>query len=186
VIQAECSLVKHLGELDEGKLHVQFDVEGAGEILSSTLPRTLATLLQGNLVFESYVPPKSGREHRILARHRAGLVKTRTEMRNRIHALLDKHELQHDYSDLFGKQGLEWLSNLRLEGVDQTVLKTNLALLKTLNETFPNSMETSRVCRPRTKPTSIRRIRTTRRHHQAGLQVATVDSSPSRPECEAA
>jgi transposase len=96
--------------------------------------RTLATLLQGNLVFESYVPPKSGREHRILARHRAGLVKTRTEIRNRIHALLDKHELQHGYSDLFGKQGLEWLSNLRLEGVDQTVLETNLALLKTLDE----------------------------------------------------
>ena len=38
MIQAECSLVKHLGELDEGKPHVQFDVEGAGEILSFTLP----------------------------------------------------------------------------------------------------------------------------------------------------
>ena len=85
-------------------------------------------------MFESYASPKSGKEHRILALHRAGLVKTRTEIRNRIHALLDKHELQHGHSDLFGKQGLEWLSNLRLQGVDQTVLKTNLALLKTLDE----------------------------------------------------
>ena len=67
--------------------------------------RTLATLLQGNLVFESYVPPKAKQEERTLIRHRASLVKTRTEIRNRIHAILAKHELQHDYSDLFGKKG---------------------------------------------------------------------------------
>lgn len=96
--------------------------------------RTLATLLQGNLVFESYVPPKAQREERTLVRHRAGLVKTRTEIRNRIHAILAKHELHHEYSDLYGKQGLEWLENLQLQGVDQVVLKTNLALLKTLDE----------------------------------------------------
>jgi transposase len=96
--------------------------------------RTLATLLQGNLVFESYVPPKARREERTLVRHRAGLVKTRTEIRNRIHALLAKHELHHNYSDLYGKQGLEWLEGLQLKGVDQVVLKTNLALLKALDE----------------------------------------------------
>jgi len=96
--------------------------------------RTLATLLQGNLVFESYVPPKAKRENRILVRHRAGLVKTRTEIRNRIHAILAKHELHHNYSDLYGKQGLQWLEGLELKGADQTVLKTNLALLKTLDE----------------------------------------------------
>ena len=96
--------------------------------------RTLATLLQANLVFESYVPPKARREQRTLVRHRAGLVKTRTEIRNRIHALLAKHELHHNYSDLYGKQGLEWLESLQLQGVDQVVLKTNLALLKTLDE----------------------------------------------------
>jgi len=96
--------------------------------------RTLATLLQGNLVFESYVPPKAKRENRILVRHRAGLVKTRTEIRNRTHAILAKHELHHNYSDLYGKQGLQWLESLQLQGVDQTVLNSNLALLKALDE----------------------------------------------------
>ena len=96
--------------------------------------RTLATLLQGNLVFESYVPPKARREHRTLVRHRAGLVKTRTEVRNRIHALLAKHELQYDYSDLFGKKGVQWLESLQLQDVDQTIMNTNLALLETLDE----------------------------------------------------
>jgi transposase len=96
--------------------------------------RTLATLLQGNLVFESYVPSKAKQEDRTLIRHRASLVKMRTEVRNRIHAILAKHELNHEYSDLFGKKGSEWLRSLQLEGVDETVLKTNLALLKTLDE----------------------------------------------------
>jgi transposase len=96
--------------------------------------RTLATLLQGNLVFESYVPPKAKRENRTLVRHRAGLVKTRTEVRNRIHALLGKYELQYEYSDLFGKKGVQWLEDLQLQGVDQTIMNTNLALLKTLDE----------------------------------------------------
>jgi transposase len=96
--------------------------------------RTLATLLQGNLVFESYVPPKTKQEDRTLFRHRASLSKMRTEIRNRIHAILAKHELQYDYSDLFGKKGSEWLRSLRLEGVDEVVLKTNLTLLRTLDE----------------------------------------------------
>ena len=96
--------------------------------------RTLATLLQGNLVFESYVPPKAKQEDRTLIRHRASLIKMRTEIRNRIHALLAKHELKYDYTDLFGKKGMEWLRNLQLEGVDGTVLKTNLPLLTALDE----------------------------------------------------
>jgi transposase len=96
--------------------------------------RTLATLLQGNLVFESYVPPKAKQEDRTLIRHRASLIKMRTEVRNRIHAILAKHELQPDYTDLFGKGGMEWLRSLHLEGVDEIVLKTNLALLTALDE----------------------------------------------------
>ena len=47
---AECSLVKHLGEQCKGKLQALFDVEGAGAILSFTLPRTLAQLLRADLV----------------------------------------------------------------------------------------------------------------------------------------
>ena len=76
--------------------------------------RALATLLQGNLVFESYVPPKAKQEDRTLIRHRASLINTRTEIRNIVHAILAKHDLQPDYTDLFGKHGLEWLGNLQL------------------------------------------------------------------------
>jgi hypothetical protein len=137
--KTECSLVKHLGELDEGKPHVQFDVEGTGEILSFTLPKTLAFLLRGDLVAESYVPTRKNRERRTLIRHRASLMKMRTEVKNRIHALLDKHDLTHSYSDLFGKEGVEWLRSLNLPSIDQQILQSNLQVLETLNEHVRNA-----------------------------------------------
>ena len=57
--------------------------------------KTLAYLLRGDLVAESYVPTRKNRERRALIRHRASLIRMRVEIKNRIHALLDKHELTH-------------------------------------------------------------------------------------------
>ena len=96
--------------------------------------RTLAQLLRADLVAECYVPGREDREKRGLVRHRASLVKTRTEVRNRVHSLLDKHELVHEYSDLFGKKGTEWLRGLELPHLDQVILDSELHLLDTLDE----------------------------------------------------
>ena len=96
--------------------------------------RTLAQLLRAGLVAESYVPSRENREKRALIRERASLMKTRTEIRNRIHDLLAKYEFEHSFSDLFGKQGMEWLRSLRLSRYDQTILDVNLRLLESLDE----------------------------------------------------
>jgi transposase len=96
--------------------------------------KTLAYLLRGDLVAESYVPSRKNRERRALIRHRASLIRMRVEIKNRIHALLDKHELTHTYTDLFGKQGLEWLRTLQLPTPDQQILQSNLQIVETLNE----------------------------------------------------
>jgi len=96
--------------------------------------KTLAYLLRGDLVAESYVPTRKNRERRALIRHRANLIQMRVDIKNRIHALLDKHELTHTYTDLFGKQGLEWLRNLQLPTPDQEILQSNLQLVETLTE----------------------------------------------------
>jgi transposase len=96
--------------------------------------KTLAYLLRGDLVAESYVPSRKNRERRALIRHRASLIQMRVDIKNRIHALLDKHELTHTYTDLFGKQGLEWLHNLPLPNPDQEILQSNLQVVETLNE----------------------------------------------------
>jgi len=87
---------------------------------------TLAYLLRGDLVAESYVPSRKNRERRALIRHRASLMRIRVDLKNRIHALLDKHELSYTYSDLFGKEGLEWLRSLQLPTPDQQILQSNI------------------------------------------------------------
>jgi transposase len=96
--------------------------------------KTLAFLLRGDLVAESYVPTRKNRERRALLRHRASLIRMRVEIKNRIHALLDKHELTYTYTDLFGKQGMEWLHSLQLPTPDQEILQSSLQVVETLNE----------------------------------------------------
>jgi len=96
--------------------------------------KTLAYLLRGDLVAESYVPSRKNRERRALIRHRASLIRMRVDIKNRIHALLDKHELTHNYTDLFGKQGLEWLRNLQLTTPDHEILQSSLQVVETLTE----------------------------------------------------
>jgi transposase len=96
--------------------------------------KTLAYLLRGDLVAESYVPSRKNRERRALIRHRTSLIHMRVDIKNRIHALLDKHELTHNYTDLFGKQSLEWLHNLQLPTPDQQILQSSLQVVETLTE----------------------------------------------------
>jgi transposase len=101
--------------------------------------KTLAYLLRGDLVAESYVPTRKNRERRTLIRHRASLTRMRVEIKNRIHAILDKYDLSYEYTDLFGKEGLEWLRNLNLPSIDQQILQSNLQILETLNAETRNA-----------------------------------------------
>lgn len=96
--------------------------------------RILAHLLRADLIAESYVPPKGLREIRALIRHRASIVKIRTMVKNKIHALIDKHGLQHnEYSDLFGKGGTQWLRSLELNSLDRLMLDNHLNHIESLN-----------------------------------------------------
>jgi len=92
--------------------------------------RLLADLVRADLVARSYVPPKDIRMQRALLRERISLVESRTMIKNRIHALLDKYEIQPTYTDMFGKKGREWLRSLNLPGIDQTILEVNLQRLE--------------------------------------------------------
>jgi transposase len=76
--------------------------------------RTLAHLLRADLIPAAYVPPPAVRELRELLRYRLDLVKQRTALKNRVHALLAKEGLASPFSDLFGRQGRQWLASLPL------------------------------------------------------------------------
>jgi transposase len=107
--------------------------------------RILAHLLRTNLIPESYVPPKELRETRALIRHRASIVKIRTMAKNKIHALLDKHGLTSDCSDIFGKRGMEWLNSLELPSLDRLILGNHLEHIDNLNHQIERVDEKIRI-----------------------------------------
>jgi transposase len=95
--------------------------------------RILAHLLRTDLIPECYVPPKDMREIRSLVRHRLSIVKLRTMVKNKAHALIDRNGLKHDFSDLFGKAGVQWLKSVELSGLDRLMLDNYLMHLENLD-----------------------------------------------------
>ena len=95
--------------------------------------RILAHLLRGDLVAECYVPPKDLREIRALVRHRASLVRMRSTVKNRVHALIDQRGIRCMYSELFGKRSLVWLGRLELGALDRLMLNNHLGHVESLN-----------------------------------------------------
>jgi transposase len=93
---------------------------------------TLAHLLRSDLLPLSYVPEKPVRLNRELLRYRASLVKVQTGLKNKIHTILAKNNVSHDYTDLFGKEGMAFLHSLSLPENYKIALKGYLTVLETV------------------------------------------------------
>jgi transposase len=91
---------------------------------------TLAQLLRADLIPEAYVPEKNMRELREFVRHRAMLVKMRTEIKNRVHAFLARKGIFTELTDIFGKEGMEFLKNLQLTDKERLALDAYLHLVE--------------------------------------------------------
>ena len=96
--------------------------------------RIRAHLLRAALPSLSYIPPKPIRMQRELLRYRASLVRVQTGTKNRIHAILAKNNITHDFSDLFGKQGKDFLRSLSLGEIYRMALDGYLSILDELEE----------------------------------------------------
>ncbi|MCW3129832.1 MAG: IS110 family transposase [Methanophagales archaeon] len=108
------------------KRHVKTDKVDAG---------VLAQLLRMDYLPESYVPGKEIRDQRVMIRHHASLVRLRTSVKNRVHALLAIEGIQtSEFSDLFGKKGMEFLRGVKLRSVRRKALDNYLEVLKVLEE----------------------------------------------------
>lgn len=98
---------------------------------------TLAHLLRSDLIVEAYAPDRTTRGKKNLLRYRSALVKTRTMLKNRVHALLSAHHIEdrqfRDLTDKFGKQGREHMEKLPLQGYDKTILSEYLLVIDTLD-----------------------------------------------------
>jgi len=99
--------------------------------------RTLAQLLRVDLLPTAHIPAHGVRALRNLLRQRLFLVVLRTRLKNRIHALVDRHHLPTDQlSDLFGRRGRAWLREAvtQLPDPDSALLRQDLELLGQLDE----------------------------------------------------
>jgi transposase len=94
----------------------------------------LAHLLRADLLPRAYMAPAPIRELRELLRLRASLVRTRTAVRNKIHAVLIKRGLKPPVASVFGKKGRAWLEALlvQLPAVYATAIQRYLRILDAL------------------------------------------------------
>jgi len=94
--------------------------------------QTLCQLLRTGFLPESYLAPPEVRDLRMALRYRIALVHMRIRVKNAIHAILIRYNIQHGFSDLFGKQGRQFLRALDLPAVGQRCLHGWLELLEFL------------------------------------------------------
>lgn len=90
---------------------------------------TLAQLLAADFIPEVWVPDPGTRGVRRAVAHRAGLVRQRTQLRNRIHGVLHRNLVDQPHSDLFGREGRRWLADLALAEAERAEIDSALRLL---------------------------------------------------------
>jgi transposase len=88
----------------------------------------LAQPLRAGLLPEAWIAPPAVRQLRALLRHRVGLVRLRTLLRNRIHAVLADHGHGRP-AGVWSGPGREWLASLPLPAVSREVVQDGLALI---------------------------------------------------------
>src|SRR5256886_2938691 len=91
----------------------------------------LGQLLRADLLPEAWIAPPAVRQLRALLRHRVQLVRLRTLMRTRIHAVLADHG--HDRpAGCWSGPGRAWMASLQLPAVSREVVDDDLALIDAL------------------------------------------------------
>jgi transposase len=88
----------------------------------------LAQLLRADLLPEAWIAPPAVRQLRALLRHRVPLVRLRTLLRNRIHAVLADHGHGRP-AGVWSGPGRQWLVSLELPAASREVIEDGLALI---------------------------------------------------------
>ena len=101
--------------------------------------RILAHLLRADLIPESYVPSKQHRQARLLIRQRASLVEVRTQIKNKIHALLTREGIKIPFKDSFGKKTILFLRSVDIGEAQRASLDSLLAVMETLDKEVKES-----------------------------------------------
>jgi transposase len=90
----------------------------------------LADLLRTNLLPAAYIPSQDARDLRDLVRHRAHLTRQRTQLKNRVHAILARYGFQRPKGGLFTKPGKVFVQNLPLRPFHRRIIDDSLVLIE--------------------------------------------------------
>lgn len=96
----------------------------------------LARLLRADMVPEVWVPEPDLRRLGCLVRHRVGLRRTASSLKNQVHAVLKRNGVQVPMSDAFGKAGQVFLmkASSRMPEEDRAIVLSCLSLLGCLEQ----------------------------------------------------
>lgn len=95
--------------------------------------KILADLLRTNLLPTAYIQPREIRDLKELVRQRVNYVQLRTVIKNKIHSVLFKNNVKHNFTDLYGKAGMKWLRQLALRDIYRQELDRYLKTLDLLD-----------------------------------------------------
>ena len=96
--------------------------------------KILADLLRTNLLPTAYIQPREIRDLKELVRQRVNYVEIRTRIKNKIHSVLFKNNLKHDFTCLYGKAGMIWLKELELRDIYRQEMNRYLTTLNLLDK----------------------------------------------------
>ena len=99
--------------------------------------KVLANLARLDFLPIAYAAPKEIRDLRTYIRHRDQLVRMRTQVKNRIHAVLAGYNLVAPVSDLYGIEGRQYLDEVietKLRTAAKKVIQDQLILIDQLSE----------------------------------------------------
>src|SRR5437667_10295618 len=95
---------------------------------------TLAQLLRADLLPEAWIAPPPVRQLRALLRHRVALVRLRTLLRNRIHAIVADYGHDRPVGVYWSGPGRAWAASLDLPAVSRELVEDDLGLISALQE----------------------------------------------------
>lgn len=94
----------------------------------------LADLLRTNMLPTSYAAPTDIRIKRQITRHRTSLTELRTQVENKVHAILRRHGMEVPWDDAFCKKAIAYLRSIEMPMCDRLELDQYLDVIEMLNE----------------------------------------------------
>lgn len=99
---------------------------------------TLARLLAKGLLVGIWVPTREAQDLRALIAQRSKMTRLATQAKNRLHAILHRHQILPPTGDIFREEHRDWWLALKLNAAEKTNLQCDLETLRFANQQIAN------------------------------------------------